>query len=895
MIFYKSPAIPFMPCGYCLQSGKLFVTKSSDTARRSLAKGILLFFLSLIFWLAASGTARSETVRIGVLAFRPKPQTQAQWQPLVAGLKRKLPEYDFVIEALNYREFNEADIDSRFELIFTNPAHYIDLKYRHGLSAPLATLAKYQSGQVVSAFGGVIFTRAERTDLNDLADLRGKIIAATDQGSFGGYEMQAYELSLHGIHLDKDSSLLLTGMPHDNVVNAVLAGRADAGFIRTGVLEAMGNEGVIVQSDFKVLNRQDIDYPTLVSTRLYPEWPIVTTPHVDARLARKLMAALLTLEDDLEVTSAISIQGFEAPADYAPVEDVLRTLRVPPFDKLPILGFSDLWQLYRWQIGAASAGLLVIAFLGIRLLLANRELVLGRRLLEQQSQQIKANEQLWKFALEGAGDGVWDWQIQTGQAFFSPRWIEMLGYRSEEFVDHYQAWLDSIHADDRERVLETLNDYLAGRIAVYQTEFRMRCKDGRYKWILARGMVAERAEDGKPVRMVGTHSDIDERKQVQIALQDSFDLLNNLARQIPGFIYQYQLFPDGHSCYPYASAGIERIYEVTPEQVQQDAGLVFAVLHPDDVEDVTASIQVSAQTLEPWYQEFRVLLPKAGLRWLLGNAQPERLADTSVLWHGYISDVTARKNDEQALQEKSEALQRSNADLERFAYSVSHDMRQPLRAIAGHLQLLERGLTDRLDENSRENLSFALDGAKRMDAMIVSLLEYSRVGRKTKPKTEMRSREALDEALFFLEPAIRQSGAVIDTHGPWPTIFASLEELTRLFQNLIGNALKYQEPDNVPKIAIQSSVDGNNWQVAITDNGIGIDPSQSDRLFQFFSRLQARSRFDGTGMGLALCRRIVENHGGQIGLAFAEPGKGATFMFTIPINSDGSPDSAEFS
>ncbi|MDD2761928.1 MAG: PhnD/SsuA/transferrin family substrate-binding protein, partial [Methylomonas sp.] len=582
------------------------------------------------------GLAKAETVRIGVLSYRPKALTQAQWQPLVVGLKRKLPDYDFVIEAQNYQELDDANIDSRFELLFTNPAHYIQLKYRHGLSAPLATVVNYQSGQAVSTFGGVIFTLAGRADLNRMTDLRGKVIAATDKGSFGGYRMQAYELTLQGMHPERQSSLLLTGMPHDRVVEAVLEGRADAGFVRSGLLEAMAVERKIDMSAFKVLNRQTIDYPVLLSTRLYPEWPIVTAPHVDARLARKLMAALLTLEDDTAVTSAINIQGFEAPADYKPVEDMLRALRVPPFDNFSAVTFGDLWLLYRWHIVATSAGLVIIAFLGLRLLRVNRQLIVKRRLVEEQSQRIKASEQLWKFALEGAGDGVWDWQVQSGLTSFSPRWMEMLGYQPQEFACHYPAWMDCIHEDDRAMVLTKLHDYLAGNAALYPAEFRMRCKKGQYKWILARGMAVEFSPEGKALRMVGTHSDIDERKQFQIRLQDSFDLLRNLARQIPGFIYQYQLFPDGRGCFPFVSAGIERIYEVTAEQVREDASPVFAVLHPDDVETVRASILASAQSLDPWLQEYRVVLPKAGLRWLLGNAQAERLADGSVLWYGYV-------------------------------------------------------------------------------------------------------------------------------------------------------------------------------------------------------------------------------------------------------------------
>jgi PAS domain S-box-containing protein len=254
-------------------------------------------------------------------------------------------------------------------------------------------------------------------------------------------------------------------------------------------------------------------------------------------------------------------------------------------------------------------------------------------------------------------------------------------------------------------------------------------------------------------------------------------------------------------------------------------------------------------------------------------------------WHamGIIRDITGRKKNEESLKEKTQALLRSNADLERFAYSVSHDMRQPLRAVTGHLQLLQMGLKDKLNEDERENLGFALEGAKRMDSMIMSLLEYSRIGRKTEDKHWMESRESLDDALGFLEPAIMQAHAVVGVSGEWPRVIASRDELLRLFQNLIGNAVHYHAPGQAPRIEIDSAAVDGKWRVSVCDNGIGIDPRQIDNLFQFFSRLQLREKFEGTGMGLALCRRIVEHHDGRIWAESEGEGRGSKFIFELPL------------
>jgi len=176
---------------------------------------------------------------------------------------------------------------------------------------------------------------------------------------------------------------------------------------------------------------------------------------------------------------------------------------------------------------------------------------------------------------------------------------------------------------------------------------------------------------------------------------------------------------------------------------------------------------------------------------------------------------------------------------------------------------------------------FALDGATRMDAMIMGLLEYSRVGRLTDPKDWMDSRESLDEALGFLGPYIRECDGRIEVTGEWPRVYASRDELTRLFQNLIGNALKYRMRGVSPDVEVHAETRDEVWLFSVRDNGIGIDPGQQDRLFKVFARLHARTEFEGTGLGLALCRKIVDHHGGEIWVESQGEGKGSVFWFTL--------------
>ena len=248
-----------------------------------------------------------------------------------------------------------------------------------------------------------------------------------------------------------------------------------------------------------------------------------------------------------------------------------------------------------------------------------------------------------------------------------------------------------------------------------------------------------------------------------------------------------------------------------------------------------------------------------------------------------LYDISERKQAEDRLLTLNQELLHSNAELEQFSYAISHDMRQPLRMISSYLQLLQMSLGKQIEGEQREYFHFAIDGAKRLDAMLLGLLEYSRIGRKGEPAAWVESHAILNEALLFLQPAITDACAEVRIEGEWPRLLASPDELLRLIQNLIGNALKFRVAGRIPEVRVSSEIAGDHWRLSIADNGIGILPDQIGRLFQVFQRLQSRAAFEGTGIGLALCRKIVEHHGGRIWVESAGEGQGCTFFFTLPL------------
>ena len=247
-----------------------------------------------------------------------------------------------------------------------------------------------------------------------------------------------------------------------------------------------------------------------------------------------------------------------------------------------------------------------------------------------------------------------------------------------------------------------------------------------------------------------------------------------------------------------------------------------------------------------------------------------------------MTDLTEQKKAEQELNDLLNELERSNKELQQFAYVSSHDLQEPLRTIASFTQLLERRYKGKFDSDADEFMDYIVEAAKRMQRMILDLLEYSRVSTNADEFKEIDTVEALDEALFNLKGIIENNNAVI-THNDLPKVTADKSQLIKVFQNLISNAIKFKKDNEQPKIHISARKDPqkNQYVFSIQDNGIGMDSQYAERIFTLFQRLHTRDEYQGTGIGLSVAKRIVERHGGRIWVE-SELGKGSTFYFTIP-------------
>jgi PAS domain S-box-containing protein len=245
---------------------------------------------------------------------------------------------------------------------------------------------------------------------------------------------------------------------------------------------------------------------------------------------------------------------------------------------------------------------------------------------------------------------------------------------------------------------------------------------------------------------------------------------------------------------------------------------------------------------------------------------------------GIVRDISQRKEAEAELRRTAEELARSNLDLEQFAYVASHDLQEPLRAVSGCVQVLQRRYAGKLDERADELIAHTVDGVSRMQSLIDDLLAYSRVGTRGREFVPVDLGEVLTRALANLEVAIEESGAVV-THDELPVVRADGAQLVQLLQNLAGNAIKFRR-DETPRIHVGARRREGRWEFSVSDNGIGVQPAYFERIFVIFQRLHTRTEYPGTGIGLAVCKKIVERHGGRIWLE-SEPGKGTTIFFTL--------------
>ncbi len=337
--------------------------------------------------------------------------------------------------------------------------------------------------------------------------------------------------------------------------------------------------------------------------------------------------------------------------------------------------------------------------------------------------------------------------------------------------------------------------------------------------------------------------------------------------------------------------GITSIFGFTKDSVENTIEWGWQKVHPEDKERVLGKLIEHIEGVgNTFSDEFRCVCADGTYKYVQNKVfiLSDKSINKAIRLIGALQDVTEQKNTElqlrelnKTLNERAEQLATSNTELERFAYVASHDLQEPLRTITSFLQLFKRKYAGVIDATADNYITFAVDGAERMKQLIMDMLEYSRVNTQLKLNEEVDMQQVVNDVIFNYSSKIRLTDAKIEIANVLPKIYAVRTQMLQLFQNIIGNAIKYQKPGEAPKIIINFKEHLHEWEFIVKDEGIGIEEKFYDKIFIIFQRLHTKSQFSGTGIGLAICKKIIEKHHGKIWV-LSELGKGSTFYFTIP-------------
>ncbi|MCK5697088.1 MAG: PAS domain S-box protein, partial [Gammaproteobacteria bacterium] len=528
---------------------------------------IIIIFLLCNTFLQAS---TPKPLILGIYAYLPKTIIQEQYQPLVDYLNNAMKTsnqlHTIKLRILTLDEIDQALANNQLDFLFTNPRHYNILRHQYKFTGAIATLLKKNSnGDVLQELGGVIFTRNSNTQINQLKDIKGHKIAVSSTQNMGGYQAQAYELLKINIEIKKETHIIEVGS-HQKVVDAVFSGIAEVGFIRTEVLENMYQNKQYSQNDFKIINRQKFDdFPFVSSTELYPEWPFIALPQVDTKIVSSMITALLALNESKLKSDQTGIAGFVAPADYLCIDEMSRELRLSPHEHVTNFTLLDIWHEYKHIITIILSLALMNATLLLLLFRRNKLIVKQKRSLRKQSEKIHD-------IIDATQTGTWTWNIQTGHTIFNEYWAKLIGYTLAELSPMtLNTWSQLTHPDDLIITEEKLKEHFSGKTAFYEADFRMKHKEGHWVWFNDRGKVTQWSQEGEPICMSGTHTDISERKEFERQISRAHHLIEQSLNEIYLFDVSTFYFIDANrSAQNNLGYSMEELLTLTPYDIKPE-------------------------------------------------------------------------------------------------------------------------------------------------------------------------------------------------------------------------------------------------------------------------------------------------------------------------------------
>ena len=905
-----------------------------------------------------------EKIIIAVRAHSGAEAAIKKWQATADYLSLAIPEYRFeLLPLVTFDNMRRALAEEQVHFVLTNPTAYVDLEVHYGITR-LATLLNLVNNVAVSEFGSVIFTRADKKDINALVDIRGKSFMGVDKEAFGAWLMARRELEDNGIFPFKHCRPLFAGT-QEAVVFAVRDGEADVGTVRTGVMEKLAREGRIDSGDFKIINQIADSFPYPHSTRLYPEWPFSRTRQTSEELSAKVAIALLSMPPNAPAARDGRYHGWGVPMDYARVHDILRQLRVTPYQDYGNITILEVVREYLWWLTAIILLVLIGFVLFIRTSYLNQRLKNSKIQLEKASENLEKQvrsrtvklvdevverkraeealrdeQQFLQTIFDTMEEGIVACDANGMLTRFNQATRRFHGLPEEALpAEQWAQYYDLYQPDGKTPMNKEdvpLYRALCGE-KVMDAEMMIIPKEGQPKTLIANGQPLHDS-GGKIVGAVITMHDITESKRVNEALTHSHDLMRYIIEHNRSaiavhdrdlkYIYVSQSYLNDYKLKEQDIIG-KHHYDVFPDLSQKWrdihqkalAGEVSSA-EADPYEREDGSVEWTRWECRPWYEadgsvggiivytEVVTKRKKAEdelkqYRDHLEELVLERTLDVEGTQNALLNlldDMNMAKEQLEAANERLQGLDRMKS---MFVASMSHELRTPLNSIIGFSSILLEGWDGEINEVQEDNLRRILRSGKHLLSLINDVIDVSKLEAGTIAFNieEFDFQEVCGEAESMVQAELEGKGLDFRIEVVPAAMRTDRRRLFQVVLNLLTNAIKFTDKGYVSLKAriterehiaeelgdhFSAGVQGQFLEVTVEDSGIGIEKQDFNKLFKPFSRLHdsGRSRYPGTGLGLYLTQKLVQEIL-QGAITFTSvSGQGSTFMFAIPCRID---------
>lgn len=506
---------------------------------------------------------------------------------------------------------------------------------------------------------------------------------------------------------------------------------------------------------------------------------------------------------------------------------------------------------------------------------------------KEAEEKLRKSEERWQIALENSGDGVWDWHIPSGETQVTENWLKVLGYKPEEIDYNIQGFHSYVHPEDQSNVTNQMAAFTQDQVDRLNMLFRMRCKNGAYKWFSTIGKMVEWTDKKEPLRAIGTHRDVTEQQQMVEALSESERSKSVLLSNLPGMAYRCE-YKDHQWEMTYISEGCYELTGYHPAKLRlnsrslKDLILPEKIIHPDHRESLWEKWLQIMREEQVFRSEYPIITANQQLRWVWeqGRILTDDLGRVKAL-ECFVTDITERK----VAEEKNRQLDRLKDE---FLANTSHELRTPLNGIINIAESLIKGIGGPLSPEQEKNLQLVRISARRLSALVNDILDFSRI-KHHDLRLHLRPVDLYSQVEIILEllkpqATLKNIQLLNRLEKDSPLVLADENRLSQILFNLVGNALRYTEEGIV---TITGNLHADMMTVSVTDTGIGIPEKRIDSLFEYYEQagLSPEREYTGTGLGLPISRKLVELHGGKLEVS-SMVGHGSVFSFSLPLLKD---------